>query len=48
MNGDYETYWKKTGGQNLSNEFKDLVLKMFSYDGTKRPTLQEIADHPWM
>lgn len=48
MKGDYETYWKKTGGQNLSNEFKDFVLKMFSYDGTKRPTLQEIADHPWM
>merc|ERR1711937_219592 len=28
-----ETYWKKVGGQNLSNEFKDLILRMFSYDG---------------
>lgn len=48
LKGDYETYWKKTGGDNLSDEFKDLVLKMFSYDGSKRPTLQEIASHPWM
>lgn len=48
LKGDYHTYWKKTGGDALSDEFKDLVLKMFSYDGNKRPTLQEIADHPWM
>ena len=48
LNGDYETYWKKTGGEKLSNEFKDLILKIFSYDGSKRPTLQEIVDHPWM
>lgn len=33
MKGDLETYWKKTGGQNLSAEFKDLIIKMFSYDG---------------
>ena len=48
MKGDYETYWKKTGGQNLSSEFKDLVLKMFAYEGKDRPTLKDIADHPWM
>lgn len=33
LKGDLETYWKKTGGQNLSPEFKDLIIKMFSYDG---------------
>lgn len=48
LKGDHETYWKKTGGQKLSEEFKDLVLKMFAYDGSQRPTLKEIADHPWM
>jgi serine/threonine protein kinase len=48
MKGDYETYWKKTGGQNLSADFKDLVLKMFSYDGSKRPSVKDIAEHPWM
>jgi serine/threonine protein kinase len=48
MKGDYETYWKKTGGQKLSNDFKDLIIKMFAYEGKDRPTLAEIADHPWV
>jgi len=48
LNGDYETYWKKTGGQNLSDDFKDLILKLFSYDGKDRPTIEEIRNHPWM
>jgi len=39
LKGDLETYWKKTGGQNLSPEFKDLIIKMFSYDGKQRPTV---------
>jgi serine/threonine protein kinase len=33
MTGDLDTYWRKTGGQNLTPEFKDLIIKMFSYDG---------------
>lgn len=48
LKGDLETYWKKTGGQNLSDEFKDLIIRMFSYDGTKRPSIAEIRAHPWM
>ena len=48
LKGDYQTYWKKTGGDNLSDEFKDLILRMFSYDGDKRPTLKEIVEHPWV
>lgn len=32
----------------MSDEFKDLIIKMFSYDGSKRPTLAEIENHPWM
>lgn len=48
LQGDYNTYWKKTGGQNLSNDFKDLILKMFSYNGKDRPTVAEIRAHPWM
>jgi len=48
LSGDLDTYWKKTGGQSLSPEFKDLILKMFSYDGKQRPTLEELKNHPWM
>lgn len=32
----------------MSDEFKDLILKMFSYDGKKRPTIEELRNHPWM
>merc|ERR1712159_698527 len=48
LNGKLDTYWKKTGGENLSDDFKDLVLKMFNYDGKKRPTIEELKNHPWM
>merc|ERR1712100_569599 len=48
LNNKLDTYWKKVGGQSLSPEFKDLILKMFSYDGNKRPTVAEIKAHPWM
>lgn len=48
MKGDLETYWKKTGGQNLSAEFKDLIIKMFSYDGKQRLNIEQLRNHPWM
>jgi len=40
--GDLKTYWKKVGGEHLSDEFKDLFIKMVSYDPEKRPTVDEI------
>ena len=46
--GNLDTYWDKTGGKNLSSEFKDLIIKMFSYDGKSRPTVAEIRSHAWM
>jgi len=46
--GKFDTYWKKVGGQSLSEEFKDLILSIFSYDGKKRPTLEQIRNHKWM
>ena len=48
LKGDYETYWKKTGGQGLSKEFKDLILALFSYEGASRPSVADIRGHPWM
>lgn len=48
INNKLDTYWSKVGGQSLSPEFKDLILRMFSYDGSKRPTVDEIKSHPWM
>lgn len=48
LNNKLDTYWKKVGGNNLSDEFKDLILKMFSYDASKRPTIAQLKAHPWI
>jgi len=48
INGKLDQYWAKVGGQSLSDEFKDLILKMFSYDASKRPTVEELRSHPFM
>ena len=48
LQGKLDTYWQKVGGQNLSAEFKDLILRMFSYDASKRPSVDELRNHPWM
>jgi serine/threonine protein kinase len=48
LKGDFDTYWKKTGGQNLSTEFKNLILSLFSYEGQNRPSVADIRNHPWM
>jgi serine/threonine protein kinase len=48
LQGDFATYWKKTGGQNLSENFKDLIIKLFSYEGKDRPSVADIRAHPWM
>jgi serine/threonine protein kinase len=46
--GQLEKYWQKTNGTNLSPEFKDLVLSMLSHDPSKRPTIEQVIQHPWM
>ena len=48
LQGKLDTYWQKVGGQNLSEDFKDLILRMFSYDATKRPSVDELRNHKWM
>jgi 5'-AMP-activated protein kinase catalytic alpha subunit len=48
LTGDLEKYWAKTNGSALSPEFKDLVLRMLSHDPSKRITIEELKQHPWM
>lgn len=40
LTGQIDTYFQKVNGQNLSSEFKDLILGLFSYDPEKRPTME--------
>lgn len=48
LSGQIETYFSKVNGQNLSNDFKDLILKMFSYNPEERMTLEQLKSHPWV
>jgi serine/threonine protein kinase len=48
VTGQNDTYFAKVGGQDLSAEFKDLILALFSYDPEKRPTIEQIRAHPWL
>lgn len=47
LTGQYELYFTKTNGQGLSPEFKDLILALFSYEGSRRPTIEQLRNHPW-
>ena len=48
VSGQTEHYFKKVNGEGLSTEFKDLILALFSYDGDKRPTIDQLRNHPWL
>lgn len=32
----------------VSDDFKDIINRMLSYDPAKRPTVAELKEHPWM
>ena len=48
MTGQSDVYFSKLNGMDLSAEFKDLILSLFSYDPEKRPTIDQIREHPWL
>ena len=33
---------------HLSANFKDLIVRMLAYDSKRRPTIDDIRNHPWM
>ena len=44
----HDTYFTKVNGNSLSDSFKDLILRLFSYNGDDRPTIEQIRAHEWM
>jgi len=46
--GQIDTYFQKVNGTGLSQDFKDLILSLFSYDPEKRMTLEQVRSHPWL
>ena len=52
-NKNYQVYWNNIQSiipkcSDLSEEFKDLYLRMVSYNPMKRPRINEILNDPWM
>lgn len=47
LKGKFDIYWKKVGGESLSEDFKDLVMKMVHYNPNKRPSIEEVKNHPY-
>jgi serine/threonine protein kinase len=48
LTGQIETYFDKVNGKGLSKDFKDMILKLFSYEGKNRYTVEELKSHPWL
>lgn len=48
LEGKTDLYFQKVNGTGLSDDFKDLILKFFAYEGDQRPTIEQIRAHPWM
>jgi len=48
LQGKTDVYFQKVNGTGLSEDFKDLILKLFSYNGNDRLTAEQIRAHPWM
>ena len=49
MGHHYQHYWHAVQQQvsGLSDKFKDLFVKMISYNPNERPSIDEILAHPW-
>ena len=48
----YDKYWEMVEKylkiKGLSENFKDLFLKLVTYNPDERPTMEEIKNHEWM
>ena len=43
-------YWNQEQFQNLNltNDFKDLFIRMVAFNPNERPRIEEILNHQWM
>lgn len=47
-NKNYDAYFRAFGQENLSQEFKDLFIRMVSFEENNRPTCGDIKVHSWL
>lgn len=50
INHDYAAFWNSfsSKGESYSDDFKDLIQKMFAYSPRERLSLEEVKEHPWL
>ena len=46
--GQVNSFFEKQNAAHFTDEFKDLIIRMLDFDGSKRPTIDELRKHPWM
>ena len=49
-NHQINAYWNQVQFQNLNltNDFKDLYIRMVAFNPNERPTFEEILSHQWL
>lgn len=49
---NYIAFWnfhsKRRPAGFFTDDFKDLIQRMLAYDPAERPTMVEVANHPWV
>ena len=48
INGSYNSFWKYYDHIEISDEFKDLIVNLINNNPSKRLSLDEVIDHPWL
>lgn len=48
---NYETFWKAHSRNRsgvFNSQFQDLFTRMVAFEPSERPTVEQIATHPWV
>ena len=47
-NRKYEAYFQAVDSTDLSDQFKDLIVRLLDYVPSKRPSIDQIRAHPFL
>ena len=48
IRGQYDSFWKYFDSIEISDEFKDLIVNLINPTPSKRLSLDDVIDHPWI
>ena len=48
MNNQLDLFFQSHKVSHLSENFKNLIVRMLAYNSADRPTIDDIRYHPWM